>query len=188
MKQLQDKSPLLSLPRELRDAIYIHAFTTNVNIAKKDPRSRNLGLLLTCRQIRNEAFNLYYQRTTFEMSVEFRKDKIHLDPCLHFLKSLPSDDRDLITNFHLSYEMSKRKKMESQAPWRLRNREARLERIEKNRSQMQRDLSSVHGMLKKKRVDLDKGVLKFQVMSWDGEENVGVWTSTPRKVPLPHIV
>ncbi|KAK5127508.1 hypothetical protein LTR85_006847 [Meristemomyces frigidus] len=67
------KSPLLSLPPELRNAIYRFA-TVGANELIIDPQQLILappepGLLSVCKQIRKEASGLYYRENLFLFSV-----------------------------------------------------------------------------------------------------------------------
>ena len=57
---------LLRMPRELRDVIYDYATCeSEAPITSQSRRKRNLGVLQTCRQMRKEAYEQYYQNTTF---------------------------------------------------------------------------------------------------------------------------
>ena len=58
--------PFFTLPYELRAAIYVYA-TCNFQAPMRDRsrRKRNIGILQTCRQMREEAFESYYSNTTF---------------------------------------------------------------------------------------------------------------------------
>lgn len=61
-------SRLLSLPRELRDEIYIKLFEDDI-YEIDNPTAPALpataGLLLSCSQLHDEAIEFYYQHTTF---------------------------------------------------------------------------------------------------------------------------
>ncbi|KAK4494428.1 hypothetical protein PRZ48_014726 [Zasmidium cellare] len=77
------KPGLLTIPRELRDNIYEYAldgFEVKISGSRKPEKSRaeavmkvyhdpanngNTGLMSTCKQLREEAYKLYYQKTAF---------------------------------------------------------------------------------------------------------------------------
>jgi len=73
----QLNSPLLSLPAELRNDIYKLVFTTNTILVTGastrflSPRTNDstwaAALLLTCRQINDEATALFWQLSTFDL-------------------------------------------------------------------------------------------------------------------------
>ena len=63
------QSPLLSIPRELRDMIYEMAFqdcVVKVNAKGKSSLPESIGLLLACKQTSSEALIIYYSSTTAE--------------------------------------------------------------------------------------------------------------------------
>lgn len=64
-RTIQQDSPLLALPAEIRISIYEMAFEGAViKVDFKDRPSKVPGLLVTCRQIYHEAIDLYYAAAT----------------------------------------------------------------------------------------------------------------------------
>ena len=60
-------SPLLSLPRELRDIIYGMVFqgcTTKLDASKHKATPDSLGLLIACKQTYTETIDVYYRNVT----------------------------------------------------------------------------------------------------------------------------
>lgn len=62
----QSASRLLSLPRELRDMIWVMTYTDDtVQLDRTEAQSTAPGLLVACKQSYSEAINLYYKHSTF---------------------------------------------------------------------------------------------------------------------------
>ncbi|KAF2833658.1 hypothetical protein CC86DRAFT_376784 [Ophiobolus disseminans] len=69
--------PLLRLPPELRNAIYRHAFTCDSVLVQPDKSFRTLtwgfhssmGFLMTCRQVYDEAYKLFFTIVTFDLGL-----------------------------------------------------------------------------------------------------------------------
>jgi len=66
MKTLPDQSQssLLALPPEIRNCIFELAFSDTIIIL--DEETRALALLCSCRQIRSEAYDVFYSTVIFE--------------------------------------------------------------------------------------------------------------------------
>lgn len=71
--QSQMKSPILSLPPEMRNRIYRECVVEGVITLHSDDMFDSLpvepALLLTCRQIRKEALSIYYHENKFEFCI-----------------------------------------------------------------------------------------------------------------------
>ncbi|KAK3720843.1 hypothetical protein LTR37_003506 [Vermiconidia calcicola] len=69
----QSSSPLMRLPAELRLRIYDYALTEDTYVMLLNDEGAKTGqpaLLRTCRQIRNEALDLYYSSNVFALVVD----------------------------------------------------------------------------------------------------------------------
>lgn len=70
--------PLLRLPSELRNAIYIYSIIEQSPIVVDDTQPLEPALLSACRTIRDEALFLFYADNTFELRTEdFNSDLDH---------------------------------------------------------------------------------------------------------------
>ena len=92
MASAQNESPLLRMPREIRDAIYEDVFTSSesgtqhcVNIEEAGP-----GILLACKQTLHEAIDIYYSKTRFQFETAGRG--------VHWFKHLSDRSRSKITD------------------------------------------------------------------------------------------
>lgn len=91
-----DISPLISLPAELRNAIYIHVFSSRFAV-EFDKSPIQHPLTKVCRQIRQESLGLYYTMTRF--NAHLRDGPIY--PLIHWMETIGRDACLLVREIRL---------------------------------------------------------------------------------------
>ncbi|KAK5127342.1 hypothetical protein LTR85_006681 [Meristemomyces frigidus] len=89
-----DKPSLLTLPPEMRNRIYRFTLieeTQPVSIAASDTLPNQPGLLRTCRQIRHESADIYYQENEFEFDIEHNNAAVYIRWCTASPKHLSAN-------------------------------------------------------------------------------------------------
>lgn len=69
MTTKHDQFPLLSLPTELREKIYVYVFAHVFARQYKGPSSRPLAILQTCTKVHDEASSVLFQRTPLRFMI-----------------------------------------------------------------------------------------------------------------------
>lgn len=156
--QSQSQSPLLALPPELRNTIYELAFSDI--ILDLDEETRAPCLLSSCRQIRIEAYDIFYRTVVFETNAR--------DKAFDFLSGVPPRIRASITEFRYFTEMTSGSNWSCSAhsP---KNAQWRLDELVQ--------------MLKISGIELRPGVLLASIKAKTEET---IWSCEPEKDPRRH--
>ena len=104
------QSPLLSLPAELRTAIWRHALITKpmvpVPIIDGSRPRKPPSILSACQQIRQEASPVYYGENTFHFAVPFFADG--KSTLARWFQALSKEQRNWIKEVNMEYVPSGR--------------------------------------------------------------------------------
>ncbi|PPJ59130.1 hypothetical protein CBER1_01720 [Cercospora berteroae] len=132
----------LTLPREIRDLIYDHLFTSNIVHLSLPTHPRNIGLLRVNHQLRLEASKPFYNHTTFYTDVRIAS-------LYNWLQRLPTSTHGFLRNI---------RRVDFEA--KTRNNTGRIEKLRDCRSKLE-------GM----GIWLGEGVLKVALRG-EGREEV----------------
>ncbi|KAK4565826.1 hypothetical protein LTR86_003675 [Recurvomyces mirabilis] len=100
----QSNSRLLDLCPELRNTIYDYTLVPHESsIVSDQVRLRPLGLLSTCRQIREETYAIFYSQNAFTGRVSDKQKSTAMD-C--WLEDQSRNTASMITNVTLEYDPS----------------------------------------------------------------------------------
>ncbi|KAK4617792.1 hypothetical protein CLAFUW4_12040 [Fulvia fulva] len=155
----QPQTPLLSLPRELRDIIYTFALTSfPVNFNASSTRSSLPGLLLTNRQLHAETLSLYYKLLVVTIH------PYHDGHFFRWLEKLPTERVALIQDMRMTLSKEGYDR-------------GKLMRV-KDRARRHYLLKEMRATLDQRGIKLGRGVLRMEVCVGDGVED-WVWTSEP---------
>lgn len=156
----QDQSLLMRLPPELRNRIYHQAFKGHETVLECAAGTLRLrmpqapGILLTCRQVHQEAVGIFYSTTAICSSTAWCIAK--------WLQGLPENRVDLLSDVRFDavsgaeYKSTRRVIV----------------------STAQGELFVISWHLKQWRKRLPEGALKARILLQSGEST---WTSTPRE-------